>query len=294
MDATAKREKLAEHIHNKEFVLAPGVYDLISAKVADRLNFRALYMTGYGIAASHLGLPDAGLASYGDVVDRVRKIAHGTSTPLICDADTGFGGLLNVKHTIEGFEEAGCSAIQIEDQEIPKKCGHTPGRRVVPIEHMVEKIRVAVDSRRDSNFLIIARTDSRAELGMNEAIKRGKAFHKAGADIVFIEAPESENEIREIGDAFPNIPLLANMSDFGKTPILNADKLKEIGFAISIFPGLSFLTAAGALDSAYKTLLNDGTSDHVDVPRLTLPEMHKLMGFEDVWEFEKRYARDNN
>ena len=146
MDATAKREKLAEHIHNKEFVLAPGVYDLISAKVADRLNFRALYMTGYGIAASHLGLPDAGLASYGDVVDRVRKIAHGTSTPLICDADTGFGGLLNVKHTIEGFEEAGCSAIQIEDQEIPKKCGHTPGRRVVPIEDMVEKIRVAVNT----------------------------------------------------------------------------------------------------------------------------------------------------
>ena len=288
MNSTAKRKALANNIHSKDFVLAPGVYDLISAKIADRLNFRAIYMTGYGVAASHLGLPDAGLASYTDVVERARKIAQGTNTPLICDADTGFGGLLNVKHTIEGFEEAGCSAIQIEDQEIPKKCGHTPGRRVVSIEDMIDKIKVAVDSRNDSNFLVIARTDSRTEHGLNEAIDRGSAFYESGADIVFIEAPESEDEICKIGQAFPKIPLLANMSDFGKTPILSAKRLKELGFAVSIFPGLSFLTAAGALDNAYTTLLNDGTSDNVTIPRLTLPEMHKHKGFEEVWEFEKR------
>ena len=292
MNATEKRAALAGAIRNGEFVLAAGIYDMISAKVADRIGFKALYMTGYGVAASHLGLPDAGIATYSDVVERVRRMANGTSTPLICDADTGFGGLLNVKYTIEGFEDAGCSAIQIEDQEIPKKCGHTPGRRVVPVEDMVDKIRVAVDARKDPNFLIIARTDSRTNMGLDEAIRRGRAFHEAGADVVFVEAPESEDEIAAVGEAFPGVPLLANMSDFGKTPILSADRLKELGFAISIFPGLSFLTAAGALDSAYRTLLADGTSDNVTVPRMSLPDMHKLMGFEDVWAFEKRYARD--
>jgi len=291
MNATEKRAALATAVRSGKIVVAAGVYDMISAKVADRIGFMALYMTGYGVAASHLGLPDAGIATYTDVVERVRRIAGGTGTPLICDADTGFGGLLNVKYTIEGFEDAGCSAIQIEDQEIPKKCGHTPGRRVVPVEDMVDKIRVAVDSRKDPNFLIIARTDSRTTLGLDEALSRGKAFHEAGADVVFVESPESEEELAAVGKAFPGIPLLANMSDFGKTPILPADKLEELGFAISIFPGLSFLAAAGALDSAYRTLLAEGTSDNVTVPRLSLPEMHKLMGFEEVWEFEKRYAR---
>ena len=291
MDATEKRKILSTQLKSGEFILGAGVYDMISAKVADRIGFKALYMTGYGIAASHLGLPDAGLASYSDVVERVRKIANGTKTPLICDADTGFGGLLNVKHTIEGFEDAGCCAIQLEDQEIPKKCGHTPGRKVVPLEDMVDKIKVAVDSRKDENLLIIARTDSRTDLGLDVAIMRGKAFQEAGADVVFVEAPESEEEIAEIGNSFPDIPLLANMSDFGKTPILDSKHLERLGFNISIFPGLSFLTAAGALDSAYRTLFKEGTSDNVSVPRLTLLNMHKLMGFEDVWEFEKKYQR---
>ena len=294
MNAIEKRESLAKKIKAGEFILAAGIYDMISAKIADQIGFKALYMTGYGVAASHLGLPDAGLASYSDVVERVRRIAQGTNTPLICDADTGFGGLLNVKHTVEGFETAGCSAIQLEDQEIPKKCGHTPGRKVVPIEDMIDKIKVAVDSRMDPNFLIIARTDSRTDLGLDEALRRGKAFHQAGADIVFIEAPESVSELEKIGKTFENVPLLANMSDFGKTPILNASTLSKIGFSISIFPGLSFLTAAGALQSAYRSLIEDGTSENVDVPRLTLPEMHELMGFDEVWEFEQKYSRDQS
>ena len=181
-------------------------------------------MTGYGVAASHLGLPDAGIASYADVVSRVRTIAGGTASPLICDADTGFGGLLNVRHTVQGYEDAGCSAIQLEDQEMPKKCGHTPGRRVVPVEDMLEKIRVAADARRDPNFLIIARTDARTSLGLDEALARGQAFAEAGADVIFIEAPENEDEIARIGETIEK-PLLANMVDSGKTPIVPADRL---------------------------------------------------------------------
>ena len=229
MNASEKRAALAGAIREGQFVVAPGVYDMISAKVADGMGFRALYMTGYGVAASHLGLPDAGIASYADVVSRVRTIAGGTASPLICDADTGFGGLLNVRHTVRGYEDAGCSAIQLEDQEIPKKCGHTPGRRVVPVEDMVEKIRVAADARSDPNFLIIARTDARTSLGLDEALARGQAFADAGADVIFIEAPENEDEIARIGETFDK-PLLANMVDSGKDPHRAGGPPRGIGF----------------------------------------------------------------
>lgn len=288
MNAAEKRAALAAAIRANEFVAAPGIYDMISAKIADRLGFRALYMTGYGVAASHLGVPDAGIASYGDVVERVRILAGGTETPLICDADTGFGGLLNVHHTVRGFEDAGCAAIQIEDQEMPKKCGHTPGRRVVPIEDMVEKIQVAVEAREAPDFLIIARTDSRTSLGLDEALARGHAFAEAGADVIFIEAPESVEELERVGQAFDK-PVLANMADRGKTPILSADELAKLGFAVAIFPGLGMLAAAQALEAAFTALKRDGTS--ANLPLYELSDMHKLMGFEDVWAFEKRWAR---
>ena len=176
MNASEKRAALAGAIREGRFVVAPGVYDMISARLADRMGFEALYMTGYGVAASLLGLPDAGLATYADLENRVRTIANGTRTPLICDADTGFGGLLNVRHTVRGYEAAGCAAIQLEDQEIPKKCGHTPGRRVVPVRDMAEKVRVAVEARTDPNFLVVARTDARTSLGLDAAIERGRAY----------------------------------------------------------------------------------------------------------------------
>ena len=290
MNATEKRAALAGAIRKGEFVVAPGVFEMLSARIADGLGFKAIYMTGYGVAASHLGLPDAGIASYADVVSRVRQIAQGTETPLICDADTGFGGLLNVRHTVRGFEDAGAAAIQIEDQEIPKKCGHTPGRRVVPIEDMAEKIQVAIESRRDENFLVIARTDARTSLGLDEALRRGEAFAKAGADVVFIESPESEAELATVGKHF-DAPLLANMSDSGKTPILSAARLEELGFTIAIFPGAGFLAAAAALEAVFTSLKRDGTTANVEVPLYDLTQMHKLMGFEDIWSFERKYAR---
>jgi len=290
MNATEKRAKLAGTIRKGEFVTAPGVYEMLSAKIADQMPFNSLYMTGYGVAASHLGVPDAGIASFGDVVSRVRMIANGTEAPLICDGDTGFGGLLNVHHTVKGYEDAGCAAIQMEDQESPKKCGHTPDRRVVPIKDMVEKIQVAVEARSDPNFLIIARTDSRTALGLDEAIKRGHAFAEAGADVIFVESPETVEELEEIGRAYDK-PTLANMADGGKTPILPAKQLQDMGFSIAIFPGLGMLVAAAALESAYRSLLKDGTSANVETPMIGLSDMHKLMGFEDVWAFERKWAR---
>ena len=220
---------------------------MISARVADRAGFDALYMTGYGIAASHMGLPDAGLVSYSEMVGRAARICAGVRTPLIADADTGFGGLLNVRHTVRGYEAAGVAAIQIEDQEFPKKCGHAPGRRVVPLDDMVRKVEVAVDARDSDDFLVIARTDSRSSLGLDEAIRRGQAFAKAGADVVFIEAPESEAEFERIGREI-DAPLLANMVEGGFSPVVPAETLARLGFAIAIYPGTGFLAAAKTLE----------------------------------------------
>ncbi len=276
-------------IRNKEFILAPGIFDLISALIADRQDFPALYVTGYGTVASYLGLPDAGIATYRDMVERIAQIVKMTTKPIIADADTGYGGLLNVRHTIRGYEDAGVSAIQIEDQEFPKKCGHTPNRRVVPLEDMVRKIEVAADSRRSDDFLIIARTDSRTSLGIEEAIRRGKAFAKAGADVVFIESPESEEEMLRVA-AEIDAPLFANMVNGGRTPLLPAKKLHDMGYAIAIHPAVGFLAMGAALDKAYADLLKNGeTSQEIDL--YSFAEFNKLLGFEDVWAFEKKFAQ---
>ena len=189
---SADGRSLKQVLNSGEFIVAPGVFEMISARVADAMGFHALYMTGYGATASYLGLPDAGIATYSEMVSRAGQIAEGTRTPLIADADTGYGGLLNVQRTVRGYEAAGVQGIQIEDQESPKKCGHTLGRAVIPLEDMEMKIKVAVESRRSPETLIVARTDSRTSLGLDEALRRGEGFAKAGADVVFIESPESE------------------------------------------------------------------------------------------------------
>ena len=270
-------------------ITAPGVYDLISARIADRMGFSALYMTGFGVVASHLGLPDAGLATYSDMVGRVNQICTITQTPLIADADTGYGGLLNVAHTVRGYIKAGAAALQIEDQEFPKKCGHTPGRRVVPLEDMVKKIRVAIEARGDDDILIIARTDARTAHGLDEALRRAEAYAKAGADILFVESPESEQEMQKICASF-DLPLLANMVEGGKTPVLTAQRLKQIGYKIAIFPATGFLAAGAALESIYQTLRVDGSSVRASAPLHDFTEFAKLMGFQEVWDFDKRHA----
>jgi 2-methylisocitrate lyase-like PEP mutase family enzyme len=282
---------LADRLRQPGLVSCPGVFDLISAKIADTMPFDALYMTGYGVVASHLGLPDAGLATYSDMVGRVKQIAGATGKPVIADGDTGYGGLLNVQHTVRGYEAAGAAAIQLEDQEFPKKCGHTPNRRVIPLAEAAQKIRVAAESRSSKDFLIIARTDARAGLGLDEALRRGEAFAKAGADILFIEAPESETEMRRIGASF-DLPLVANMVEGGKTPLLSKAELEAIGYKIAIFPASGFLAAAAALTAIYRRIADEGSTKDADVPLYPFPEFSRLMGFEDVWEFERRYSQD--
>ena len=284
-----RRRALARRIRARELTVAPGVFDMISAKVADRSGFDALYMTGYGIAASHMGLPDAGLVSYSEMVARAARICEAVRTPLIADADTGFGGLLNVRHTVRGYEAAGVAAIQIEDQEFPKKCGHAPGRRVVPLDEMLRKIEVAVEARGSDDFLIVARTDSRGSLGLDEAIRRGRAFSRTGADVVFIESPGSEEEFERIGEEI-DAPLLANMVEGGFSPILPAQTLARLGFTIALYPGTGFLTVAKALQDVYGHLQSSRSSLGLPVETFSIGEMHDLMGFGAVWEFEKRWG----
>lgn len=277
------------------FVVAPGVYEMFSARIADRLGFQALYMTGYGVSASHLGLADAGLVTYRDMVERARTIASGTRTPLIADADTGFGGLLNIRETVRGYEAAGVQAIQIEDQEMPKKCGHTPNRRVVPLADAVKRIEVAVESRRSPDFLIVARTDARTGLGLDEALKRARAFADAGADILFVEAPESEDEFRRIGDELRaslggRAKLLANMVPTGKSPDVGAAKLKQFGFSIAIYPSAGMGAACFAIEKAFLHLKEKQTLENSPVPAFKMQQLHELVGFQDVWDFEKRHV----
>ncbi|EPX76807.1 Isocitrate lyase [Salipiger mucosus DSM 16094] len=272
--------------------MAPGVYDLISARFAANAGAEVLYMTGYGTVASHLGLPDAGLASFRDMLDRVSemaRVAEEYGIPLVADGDTGYGGLLNVDHTVKSYERAGASAIQLEDQVFPKKCGHTPGRAVIPVEEMAQKIEVACEARTSEDFLIIARTDARTVDGIDAALERIAAYDKAGADILFLESPESIEELERIGSSFDK-PLLANMVEGGSTPVLDRERLGELGFSLALFPAIGFLAAGRALDVAYRTLVKDGRTVSAET-LYPFDEFSKLMGFERVWDFDKKHAR---
>ena len=276
----------------KKFIIAPGVFDMISARVADGMGFDCLYGTGFGTVASALGVADAGIATYTDMVARMGRVAQGCATPLIADADTGYGGLLNVRETVRGYEAAGITGIQLEDQEVPKKCGHTPGRRVIAAEEMVLKIKVAVATRRSRDFLIVARTDARTGLGLEEAIRRGRMFGEAGADVVFVESPESEAEMVEIGRQLGQYRLLANNVEGGRTPILSAARLAEIGYAIAIYPAVGFLAAAAALERVYSHLKAAGDSNGLPAQEsYGFGRICELMGFPDVWEFEKKWTQ---
>ncbi|PZN94996.1 MAG: carboxyvinyl-carboxyphosphonate phosphorylmutase [Hyphomicrobiales bacterium] len=284
---------LADRLKQPGLLVAPGVYDMVSARLADALGFEALYMTGFGVVASHLGLPDAGLATYTDMVGRVRLMAEGVAAPLIADGDTGYGGLLNINHTVRGYEAAGAAAIQLEDQEFPKKCGHTPGRRVVPLADAVARVKVAVEARNSKDFLIVARTDARTSLGLDEALRRGEAFLKAGADVLFIESPESIEEMRQIGRAF-DAPLLANMVEGGRTPILSKAELEELGYKLAIFPVSGLLATTAALHSVFATIANDGSTKHFGGALHPFNDLAKLMGFERVWAFDETHAEREN
>lgn len=282
--------KLRNLLNSGEFVLAPGLHDMISGVIANKVGFDVVYATGYWLTASAYGLPDAGIATYTQMVDRVRTLASTVDAAVIADADTGYGGLLNVHHTVRGYEAAGATGIQIEDQEFPKKCGHTPGRRVISSDDMATKIQVACEARRDPvNTLIIARTDARQAEGFEAAVARGEAYAAAGADVVFVEALESEEEMREACRRIDK-PLMANMSDGGNTPIRSREQLVDIGYQLAIFPATTALAAATAIEHSLRGLKDQGTSRVDGAELFDFQEFCSLIGFEEVWEFERRWA----
>jgi len=292
ISARAKRRRLKDRLAAPELVVAPGIFDMISARIADRLDFDVLYMTGYGTVASHLGLPDAGLATYTDMRSRAQAFAQGVDTPVIADGDTGYGGLLNVAHTVRGYEAAGVAGIQLEDQEFPKKCGHTRGRRVIPLQDMVDKVRVATQARENDDFLIVARTDARSSLGLEEALRRAEAYAEAGADLLFVESPETEDELQQIAARLaPHVPVLVNNVEGGRTPILSRAALQQMGFRLAIYPVTGFLAAGKALQAAYAALRQQEMPADLAGRLYDFDAFNQLMGFERVWAFEEAHAR---
>ncbi|MFC6198384.1 isocitrate lyase/PEP mutase family protein [Ponticaulis profundi] len=279
-----------QKLESGKFFVVPGIQDMITAVIANKVGFDLVYGTGYWLTASAWGLPDAGIATYTEMLNRMETLARVSTGALIADADTGYGGLLNVHHTVKGYEKAGVTAIQFEDQEFPKKCGHTPFKRLIPLEDMVEKIKVAVDAREDKeNFLIIARTDARQSEGMDGTLRRLEAYDKAGADVIFPEALTSEEEM-EIACKNFDKPVMANMSNGGHTPVPHASVLEEIGYAYAIYPSLTSLVACTAMEKALTDLKEKGIGEPDEL--FSFKEFSERIGFDKVWEFEKKWAKD--
>ncbi|HUY61884.1 MAG TPA: isocitrate lyase/PEP mutase family protein, partial [Candidatus Dormibacteraeota bacterium] len=238
--------RLRELLARPAPVLAPGAYDALSARLVEEAGFPAVYMTGFGTAASYLGRPDVGLVTMSEMVDNARRIVQAVATPVIADADTGYGNPINVVRTVRAYEAAGVAGLHLEDQVAPKKCGHMAGKQVIPAAEMVEKIRAAVAARTDPDLVLIARTDARAVEGLDAALDRARRYRDAGADVLFVEAPQSADEIAAVAAAFPDTPLLFNWAEGGKTPPVSLDRLRELGYRIVIFPISTLLAATAA------------------------------------------------
>jgi len=272
---------------NNKFLSVPGVYNPFSALLAGRKGFKAVYLSGGGLTAS-MGLPDLGVITLTELAGMVRSIHEITDIPIIVDADTGFGETLSVYRTVKLLEEAGASAIQIEDQVSPKRCGHLNGKEVVSKDNMVEKIRAASAARKDS--LIIARTDARAVTGMDDALERAKTYVKEGADIVFPEALTDREEFRYFVEN-TDFPLLANMTEFGKTPFIKASEFQEMGYRFVIFPVTLFRIAAKAMDDALEALKVQGTQEGIINNMMTRKEQYEVINYDFYQDFDKNIAR---
>ena len=270
-----------------EPVVAPGAYDALSARIIEEAGFPAVYMTGFGTSASLLGRPDIGLLTMTQMVDNARRIAQAVDVPVISDADTGYGNPLNVIRTVQEYERAGVSAIHIEDQIMPKKCGHMENKQVIPSAEMEEKIRAATEARACDDFLIIARTDARAVEGLDSALHRARAYREAGADVLFVEAPQSEDEVALVARAFPDVPLLFNWAEGGKTPPMPLARLKELGYRIVIFPIGALLAAANAVRAAVAELRAHGAPSRLP---MTFKEFNDMIGLPEVQRIEQRFA----
>ena len=278
--------KLRRAIDSGETLVAPGVYDMISATIAEKVGFPAVFVGGYGVSASHLGVPDVGIMTFTDILERVRTFSAILTKPIIVDADTGYGGLVNLRHAVRSYEKAGVAAIQIEDQIFPKRCGHAKGVEVCDIQEMLKRIGVATESRNSENFLIIARTDSRLELGLEEAIKRAEAYSEAGADLIFVESPQTVDEMKILKQSIKT-PLVFKMVPDGNLSDLNSKVLADLGFSILIYPTLGFLSAANAIQQAFNELKRTGLVKKQTMQRFD--EFSNMIGFEEIYSFEDRW-----
>lgn len=274
-----------------EMLVVPGAYDALSARLIVQAGFPAVYMTGFGTSASVLGQPDVGLLTMSEMVSRAAALAAvAGDVPLIADADTAYGNPINVRRTIREYERAGVAGLHIEDQVWPKKCGHMEGKQVIPMEEMVEKVRAAVEARHDPDFVIIARTDANAVTGLEDALRRGQAYRQAGADVIFIEAPRSLEELRAIGQAFRGTPLLFNWAESGKTPLLPLGEIQALGFTLVIYP-VSLLFAATHTMLALLELLKTGKTPEAFSERMvTFSQFTTQLGLPDIQEWERRYG----
>jgi 2,3-dimethylmalate lyase len=272
-------------------LVVPGAYDALSAKLVEAAGFDCVYMTGYGTSASLLGLPDIGLVSQTEMVDNARRMSSAISVPLISDADTGFGNALNVTRTVREFERAGVAAIHLEDQLTPKRCGHMAGKEVVPVGEMVEKVHAAVAARSDPDFVLIARTDARAVEGLDRALERAAAYRQAGADVLFIEAPESESEVAAVAEAFPEVPLLFNWVERGRSPMLPLDRLAVMGFAMVIMPVATLFSATAAMERYLAEIRLSGTPLALLDHAMDFDRFAELMNLPAIRSFEKRISR---
>ena len=284
-----KKKLLKEKISQRnEIIVLPGVFDALSAKVAENAGFEAMFQTGYGSAASLLGMPDFGFLNAGENIENARRIIRSVSLPVIIDVDTGYGNPLTVWKIVNDLVAYGAAGIFLEDQIWPKRCGHMRGKDVIGVDEYIQKLRAAVTASENKNFVIVARTDARAPLGFDEAIERGRLYRKEGADVVFVEAPQSEDELREIPKKI-DAPLLANMIENGVTPTFSADELKSMGYSMVVFPLSGLYGAAYAMKKIFSQLKRTGSTKGSKYMMLDFNEFNDLVDLPRFLQMEKKY-----
>lgn len=278
------RQSLAQHGQ----LIMPGVYDALSAKIAARAGFEVIFITGYSLSATLLGEPDFGLLTQTEVVSAAQRICSVVDTPVIVDADTGYGNAINVMRTVQDLIRAGAGGMFLEDQVWPKRCGHMKGKQVIPLDEQLKKLNAAIEARGKDDFFIVARTDARQALGLEEAIRRGIAFKQAGADAVFIEAPESKEEMKEISRNVTG-PLVANMLERGVTPLMGPKALKELGFQLVVWPLAPLYSAAKSLTEVYTTLRRDGSTIGILDRLMPFDDFNSIVGLNEKYDLDAKY-----
>ncbi|HEX6253874.1 MAG TPA: oxaloacetate decarboxylase [Nitrososphaera sp.] len=285
------RASLREQLEDRnKIIVLPGVFDALSAKIAEHVGFEAMFQTGYGSSAALLGMPDYGLLNSGETIDNAMRIIRAVRVPVLVDADTGYGNPLNVWRLVRDLESLGAAGIFLEDQVWPKRCGHMVGKDVISKDEYIPKLKAALDARQSKDFIIVARTDARAPIGLDEAIERGKAYRKAGADVIFVEAPRSVEELKKVANEIDDAPLVANMIEDGVTPNLSASELLKLGYQIAVFPLSAIYSATFAMRQVLTELKNTGTTKDARNIMVTFKDFNRFMDLDHFVDLEKRYA----